>query len=139
MLVAVVCVVAFDLVFSVSRAWPLAKIGYQDVSIPPRLVRDADIDSFAFFGPTGSFVRAAQVIPRADTYSIVVGHNPPPTEDPRLIETILRLWLLPRTYVAKPADAQWVVTYDESSELLGIPYTDETGLAPNVNVVRVTH
>ncbi len=139
MLVAVVCVVAFDLVFSVSRAWPLAKIGYQDVSIPPRVVRDADIDSFAFFGPTGSFVRAGQVIPRNATYSIVVGQDPPTSEDPHLIKTILRLWLLPRTYVSKPGDAQWVIAYHKSSEDLGVPYTDETGLSPSVNVVRVTH
>lgn len=138
MLVAVVCVVVFDLLVSASHAWQLAKIGYQDASVPPRLVRDADVDSFASFGPTGPLVTAARVIPRNATYSIVVGQKPP-TPNPATIETILRLWLLPRTYVSNPADAQWVIGYHQSSELLGIPYADETGLAPDVNVVRVEH
>ena len=139
MLAAVACVVVFDLFFSTAHAWPLAKIGYQDISVPPRLLRDEDLDAFAFFGPTGPLIGAARVIPRNGTYSIVVGDDPASTEDPRLIKTILRLWLLPRTYTPRPADAQWVVTYDQSSERLGIPYTDETGLAPNVNVIRVKH
>jgi hypothetical protein len=138
-LIVVSSVAVFDLLVSTFHAWPLAKIGYQDVSVPPRLVRDADIDSFASFGPTGALVTAGRTIPRNATYSIVVGRNPPTTEDPRLVKTILRLWLLPRIYIAKPADAQWVIAYHHSSETLGIRYTDETGLATGVNVVRVEH
>ena len=139
MLVAVISVAVFDLLVSASHAWPLAKIGYQDASVPPRLVRDADVDSFASWGPTGALVTAAQTIPRDGTYSIVVGQNPPTSEDPRVVKTILRLWLLPRSYTAKPADAQWVIAYHHSSETLGIPYTEEIGLSAGVNVVRVKH
>jgi hypothetical protein len=137
--VAVVSVVVFDLLFSASHAWPLAKIGYQDASVPPRLVRDADVDSYAYYGPTAPLVTAARVIPRNATYSIVVGQDPP-TPTPGITKTILRQWLLPRTYVANPAAAQWVIAYHEPSEKLGIRYSDETGLgAPGTNVVRVQH
>ncbi len=139
MVVAVVSVVVFDLLFSASHAWPLAKIGYQDASVPPRLVRDADVDSYAYYGPTAPLVTAARVIPRNATYSIVVGQDPP-TPTPGITKTILRQWLLPRTYVANPAEAQWVIAYHEPSEKLGIRYSDETGLgAPGTNVVRVEH
>ena len=75
-LVGVVVVVAFDLFVSASHAWPLAKIGYQDASVPPRLVRDSDVDAFSFYGPTAPLVLAARVIPRNATYSIVVGQDP---------------------------------------------------------------
>ncbi len=139
MLVAVIGVVVFDLLVSVSHSWPLAKIGYQDSSVPPRLVRDADVDPFSSFGPTAPLITAARFIPRNATYSIVVGQDPH-TPDPGLTKRILRLWLLPRTYVAKPAEAQWVIAYHQSSEKLGIRYSDETGLgAPGTNVVRVEH
>lgn len=139
MLVAVICVVVFDLVVSIDHAWPLAKIGYQDASVPPQLVRDADVDPFSSYGPTAPLILAARVIPRNGTYSIVVGQDPA-TEDPGLTKTILRLWLLPRTYVSDPAKAQWVIAYHKSSEKLGIRYTDETGLgAPGTNAVKVEH
>jgi hypothetical protein len=126
------------LVVSVAHAWPLAKIGYQDASIPPRLIRDADVDAFAYYEPTGPLITARRAIPVDATYSIVVGQDPP-VQNPALVKTILRLWLLPRTYVANPAEAQWVIGYHKSSEKLGIPYTDETGLAYGVNAVRVKH
>jgi hypothetical protein len=139
MLAAVIGIVVFDLLVSASHSWPLAKIGYQDASVPPRLVRDADVDPFSSFGPTAPLITAGRFIPRNATYSIVIGKDPP-TPDPGLVRRELRLWLLPRTYVANRADAQWVVAYHESSEKLGIKYSDETGLgAPGTNVVRVEH
>ncbi len=133
-------VVVFDLLVSVSHAWPLAKIGYQDASVPPRLVRDADVDSFSSYGPTAPLVLAARVIPRNATYSIVVGQDPP-TADPGADEDDPAA-LAASTDLRRRSlrEAQWVIAYHESSEKLGIRYSDETGLgAPGTNVVRVEH
>jgi hypothetical protein len=44
--------------------------------------------------------------------------------------------LLPRIYTPDRHRAQWVIAYRASSETLGVPYSREIGLAPNVNVIE---
>jgi hypothetical protein len=131
-LVVAVGIALFELWTAAGHMWPLAKIGYQDLHKPPRLVRDADIDPYTYYLPMGPVVAAEQVIPRDATYSLVVGGSPPAA-----VREIFRFWLLPRRYTDQPAGAQWVIAYHKSSELLGVPYTKEIGIGPDVNVVQV--
>src|SRR3954454_9447840 len=55
---------------------------------------------------------AAALIPRHARFAVVVGDDPP--LDPAVqaaARVFLRTWLLPRVYVPRPQDADWVVTY----------------------------
>jgi hypothetical protein len=115
----------------------LARIGYRSFQMSTPLIRDADIDPLAVYVPkTSALVLARRTIPPDASFAIVVGGS---IHDPGTLKLIFRLWLLPRRYVQTPAAAQWVIAYERPSETLGVPYTQEIGLAPDVNVVKVKH
>ena len=81
---------------------------------------------------------AAQTIPPGATYTVVVGKTPPVGSTTALaIPIIFQDRLLPRRYTPTLADAQWVVTYHQSSERLGVPYKREIGLGPDANAVEL--
>jgi hypothetical protein len=103
---------------------------------PQPLVRSEDVDPLAYFVPTAALVGARATIPPGATYAIVSA-KPPTVADPNLVRIVFRAWLLPRRYVDRPADADWVIGYRVPSETLGVPVTDETGVAPSIQVVRV--
>ena len=125
--------VAVDLAAAATQVGTFARIGWTNLSPPDRLVRDADLDPFAYFFPTGPIVGAQRVIPRDATYAIRADK----ASNPEIVADVFRLLLLPRTYTTRLSDAQWVIAYHRSSELLGVPYTEEIGIGPNVNVVKV--
>lgn len=129
-------VVAVDLVAAVSQTPILARIGYENAKGPYRLVRNADLDPFASFAPTGALVAARETIPRDATYAIVVGDGPPRVA-PELVRQIFQFWLLPRTYTSRTGDADWVIVYQRPSETAGVRYTQEVGLGPGVNALKV--
>jgi hypothetical protein len=80
---------------------------------------------------------ASSTIPPDATYAIVTGDEPPLDSAIALAaELTLRDWLLPRTYVARPVDADWVITYHYPSEKLPV-HGDEIGLGPDANLVHV--
>lgn len=133
-----VAIAAVELLAVCLRTPALAQLGWQHATAPYRLVRDADVDPFASFAPTASIVMAQRTIPPEATYAIVVGNQEPRVE-PQLVRLIFKLWLLPRRYTARPRDADWVIAYNESSERVGVPYTQEIGLAPGVNALKVAH
>jgi hypothetical protein len=113
----------------------VARIGYRSFRTPTPLVRDADIDPLAVFVPkTSALVQARETIPPDATYTIVVGDS---IHDPGLLKLVFRFWLLPRQYARTLAAAQWVIAYERPSESLGVRYSQEIGLAPDVNVVKV--
>ena len=115
----------------------VARIGYRSLQTPTPLVRDADIDPLALYVPkTSALVHARETIPPDATYTVVVSNS---IRDPGIVTVIFRLWLMPRRYVRTLAGAQWVIAYERSSESLGVPYTQEIGLAPDVNAVKVKH
>lgn len=131
-------VVGIELYATASNsAWTLGRIGYQHLSRPSRLTRDADLDPLAFYAPTGALLAAQQTIPRGATYTIVVG-NDPPGANPDYVRILFKLWLVPRLYTERLSEAHWVIAYHHSSETLGVKYTKEIGLGPDVNVVEVT-
>ncbi len=135
MAVAVI-VVAIELFSAVTHLRLFAQVGYKNLRAPSHLVRDADLDPFAYFAPTQSLVAAQRIIPESATYTIVVGHEQPgPPKG--IADDIFRFWLVPRHYTTNIRNADWAITYNESSESLGVPYTKELGLGPGVNAVKL--
>jgi len=113
----------------------VARIGYRSFRTPTPVVRDADIDPLALYIPkTSALVRARETIPADATFTVVVGGS---VAEPGIVKLLFRFWLLPRRYVRTVAAARWVIAYERPSESLGVPYTQEVGLAPDVNVVKV--
>jgi hypothetical protein len=136
-LVAAVIVV-FELWTAVSHTLAFAQVGYQNLRGPRHLVRDADLDPLSYFAPTEALVAATRIIPRDATYTVRVG-NEEPSPPTQIVDDIFKLWLVPRRYVPSLADAQWAITYNKSSESLGVGYSKELGLGPGVNADKLVH
>jgi hypothetical protein len=138
-LLSVLALIAAAVVLSLAAAGIpfVTRVGMTNLKRPPTLVRDADVDPFAYYDPTLPMVAAEQAIPRTATYTIVVGDEPS-AMPPGLAIDIYRLFLLPRRYTTVLAKAQWALTYWKSSEALGVPYTTEVGLGPGVNAVKLS-
>jgi hypothetical protein len=136
LLVLAAIVVGVDLYAAVGPSVTYARVGYQNLSRPHRLARNADLDPLSYYAPTGALVAARQSIPRLATYAIVVGSDPPGAV-PEIIQDVYKLWLVPRRYTDRLSEAQWVIAYHHSSETLGVRYTKEIGLGPGVNLVQV--
>jgi hypothetical protein len=135
--VAAVVVVA-ELWLAVSRSSFYAGVGYRNLKVPPLLVRDADVDPFAYFDPTLAMIAAQRAIPADATYTIVYGGEQPVRKMTRVFAIdVYRFWLTPRRYTTDVHKAQWALTYFKSSEFLGVPYTKEIGLGPGVNAVKL--
>ncbi len=131
-----VVIVLVDLSVAAVQAERFARIGWHVHQRPKQLPRDDDLDPLAYFAPTAALSAAQQLIPRRATYTVVVG-NSPPVPDPALIRIVFEMWLVPRLYTERRADAQWVVAYHHPSETIGVPYVSETGIAPGVNLLKV--
>jgi hypothetical protein len=136
LLVGAVIIAVVELALAVSKTSFYARIGWKNLHAPKQLVRDADVDPFAYYDPTLPMVVAGQAIPRTATYTIVVGHERNAMV-PGLAIDVYRLWLAPRRYTTDIHKAQWALTYWKSSEFLGVPYTTEIGLGPGVNAVKL--
>lgn len=128
--------VAADLAVSAVQAKRFAELGRLIGQRPAQLPRDNDLDPLAYFAPTAALVGAQQLIPARARYTIVIGSYVG-MGDPALPRIALQMWLVPRLYVASPRDADWVITYHHASESIGVPYLNETEVAPGINVVQV--
>ena len=83
---------------------------------------------------------AARMIPVTAKFGVVVGDVPPTPDVLKMaVPRLFQYWLLPRPYAGEgnPHAARWIVTYHESSELLGVRVVRETGLCADANVVEV--
>ncbi len=135
-MVVAVLVVSVSLFSAVTHIRFFAGVGYKNLRGPPHLVRDADLDPFAFFAPTQSLVAAQRIIPKNASYTIVIGHEAP-GPPAGIADDIFRFWLVPRRYTTNVREADWAITYNASSESLGVPFTKELGLGPGVNAVKL--
>jgi hypothetical protein len=127
-------VVALELWAAVGHIGNIARTGYRAVAKPSYPVQEADLDPLAFYAFPEAIVRARDVIPPHATFAVVTG--PGLTWTQRLADVAFKLMLLPRIYTPDRHRAQWVIAYRASSETLGVPYSREIGLAPNVNVIE---
>lgn len=85
------------------------------------------------------FIEAArQAVPAGATYAVVVGQDPP-TDALRAsaIPGLLDYALAPRRYTLNVHQAQWVITYHQSSEKLSVNIGKEIGLGADGNAVEV--
>ena len=136
-LAAIAMVVAVvELALAVSHTSIYARVGWKNLHAPAQIMRDADVDPFAYYDPTLAMVAAGRAIPRNATYTIVVGHERTAMV-PGLAIDVYRLWLAPRRYTSDIHKAQWALTYYKSSESLGVPHSTEIGLGPGVNAVKL--
>ena len=115
-----VLVVGIELFTAATHIRLFAQVGYKNLRASPHLVRDADLDPFAYFAPTQALVAAQRIIPKDATYTIVVGHEQP-GPSATIADDIFRFWLVPRHYTPSIREADWAITYNESSESLGVP------------------
>jgi hypothetical protein len=127
-------VVALELWAAVGHIGDIARTGYRAVAKPSYPVQEADLDPLAFYAYPEAVVRARDVIPPHATFAVVTG--PGLTWTQRLADVAFKLMLLPRIYTADRHRAQWVIAYRASSETLGVPYSREIGIAPDVNVIK---
>jgi hypothetical protein len=129
-------IVVFELATTAWRTTTVSHTLVENVRKPPMLVRDADVDPFAFYAPTFAMVAAQHAVPRNATYTIVTG-----TERKALaaglFTDIYRLWLMPRRYTTDLQLADWAITYFKPSEIIGRKYIEEIGLGPGVNAVKL--
>ncbi len=130
-LVAVV-IVACELWASATRIGHLAAKGARAIDGPDHTVQASDLDPLAFYATPEALVRARSVIPRDATFSVVV---PGGNENGAILA--FKFALLPRVYTPDRHRAQWVIAYEVPSEGLGVRYSREVGLSPDVNAVEV--
>jgi hypothetical protein len=135
-MVVAVLVVGIELFTATTHIRLFAQVGYKNLRAPSHLVRDADLDPFAYFAPSQALVAAQRIIPDNASYTIVLGHEAP-GPSATIADDIFRFWLVPRHYTPRIREADWAITYNESSESLGVRYTQELGLGPGVNAVRL--
>jgi hypothetical protein len=81
---------------------------------------------------------ARRVIPEDAVYTVVVGESPRVDAlTAEAVQPMLSYGLAPRRYTPQLADADWVITYHQSSEALGVKVGREVGLDADGNAVRV--
>ena len=136
LLVAAVVIAVVELAIAVAHTSFYVRVGWKNLKAPPMLVRDADVDPFAYYDPTLPMIAAGRAIPPHATYTIVLGRERNAMV-PGLAIDVYRLWLAPRRYTTDIHEAQWALTYWKSSEFLGVPYSTEIGLGPGVNAVKL--
>jgi hypothetical protein len=134
--VAAALIVAMGLWAALSHAVTIAKSGYRALTTPAFPVAAGDLDPLSYYASTQALVRARDVIPRTARYAVVVGNDLGPSQRVG-VALAFKFWLMPRRYTSEVRRAQWVIAYHHPSETLGVPYTTEVGLAPDVNVVEV--
>jgi hypothetical protein len=107
-------------------------------------LESADLEPLRFFVSIGALDEARNTIPPGETYTIVVGHDPPLADDPvqaahlaDAIGPIFRFWLIPHRYTPKLADAQWVIAYHQPSKGIGVEYSREIYLSWEANLLEV--
>jgi len=133
--VAAIAVVV-ELAAAAGNIRAVVRAGREGLDARSAILRDADLDPLAAYAPTGALALAREAIPADATYTVVVGASPP-VADPGAIRLAFRLWLQPRRYTRRVSEAQWIVTFHQSSEDLKVPYTREIGLGPDANLLEV--
>jgi hypothetical protein len=125
-------IVACELWAASTHIGHLAAKGIRAIGGSDPTVQAADLDPLAFYASPEALVRARSVIPPHATFSVVV---PRGNENGAILA--FKFALLPRIYTPDRHRAQWVIAYQVPSEGLGVRYSREVGLSPDVNAVEV--
>jgi hypothetical protein len=122
-----------------TRAMETLESGYQTVRTSTPSFTDRDLGSPPLGGiETQPMLLAPRLIPADATYTLVVGDiTPLPPYIHQGLPHLMRYWLLPRRYSDDIHDVDWVITFHQSSERLGVPVRHEFGLGPDANAVEV--
>ena len=135
---AAIVISLLALLAACTRVPHIARAGWNHARTPAQSVQQRELAAVVFAQAPEMFLSAAKIIPRNATYSVVVGDIPETSSDfHEAIPLLFQYWLLPRRFTLNVHDADWVISYDHPSETLGVRYSQELGLAPAVNVVKV--
>jgi hypothetical protein len=142
--VAAALVAAAALGGALYRVPALERTAERYLDAPDYSLETADLDPLKFFVSIGALDQARNTIPKGDTYTIVVGDEPPLSDDPveakdsaLAVSAIFRFWLIPLRYTPKLDEAEWVIAYHQPSDGLGIRYSKEIYLSWEANLVEV--
>lgn len=121
-----------------SRVPHIARLGWTSLTTTPGSVQNRELAAVIYAQDPDMFLKAAQIIPRGATYSVVVGNSPPTSSSfHQAIPLLFQYWLLPRRFTPDIHKASWVISYSHSSETLGIRYSEELNISPTANIDKV--
>ena len=126
-----VVVVTCELVAATVHLGHIARKGYDAVRAPGYPAAEADVDALAYYVSPEAIVQARNLIPPHATYSVIV-----PSGNRNGVLVAFKAALLPRVFRSSRRDAEWVIAYQVSSEHQGLHYSEEIGLAPDVNLLK---
>jgi hypothetical protein len=130
-----VVIAVLALIAAGSQAPKNARLAWSQVTAPSESLTNRELAAVIIAQDPTMFQKAASIIPRNATYSVVVGNEPPTSADfHELLPFLFQYWLLPRRYTPDIHKASWVISYSHSSETLGIPYSEELNISPTANV-----
>jgi hypothetical protein len=127
-----VVVVTFELVAATAHLGHIARKGYDALSAPADPAAQADLDTLAYYVSPAAIVLARSLIPPHATYSVIV-----PSGNENGVLVAFKSALLPRVFRSSRHRADWVIAYQVSSEHQGLHYSQEIGLAPDVNLLKI--
>jgi hypothetical protein len=134
-----VAVVAVALVSVQGRVRETLDAGREAISWSMPARADRELGSPPFGGmETEPLLRARSLIPPGATYAVVVGDvTPLPQYLHDGLPVLFEYWLLPRKQSPDVHGVDWVITFHQPSESLGVPIRREIGLGPDANAVEV--
>ena len=133
-----VVIAVLALIAAGSQAPKIARLAWSQATAPSESLTNRELAAVIIAQDPTMFQKAATIIPRNATYSVVVGNEPPTSADfHELLPFLFQYWLLPRRFTRDVHDAQWVISYSHPSETLGVPYSEELNISPTANVVKV--
>ena len=130
--VLAVVVVTFELVAAAAHLGHIARKGYDALRAPADPAAQADLDTLAYYVSPAAIVLARSLIPPHATYSVIV-----PSGNENGVLVAFKAALLPRVFRSSRHRAAWVIAYQVSSEHQGLHYSQEIGLAPDVNLLKI--
>jgi hypothetical protein len=134
-----VAVVVVALVSVQGRARETLESGRQalSTSMPSRAERELGSPPLGGM-ETEPLVLARRLIPTDATYAVVVGDvTPLPQYLHEGLPILFEYWLLPRKQSTDVRKVDWIITFHQPSESLGVPIRREVGLGPDANAVEV--
>ena len=135
---AAIVMAVLALIAACSRVPHTARLGWKSAKTPANSVLNRELAAVVYAQDPEMFLKAAQIIPRGATYSVVVGNSPPTSSSfHEAIPLLFQYWLLPRRFTPNIHAASWVISYSHPSETLGIRYSREINIGPTTNIDKV--
>jgi hypothetical protein len=136
---AAVVVVIVALVSVRTRVVDTARSGWETLTTSAPSFEQRNLGAPPLGGiETMPMLLAPEILPPNATYTVVVGDvTPLAPYYHQGLPPLMQYWLLPRRYSPDIHAVDWVITFHQPSESLGVPVRKEHGLGPDANAVEV--